>query len=383
VEEKGLLTAFPVVLGEEGPEWTPLDPKGVTRLIEAVEKKGLRSPLTINALEALTEPGPMLPYDIENLMRMVLKPVQYTLWKEEWLTELKRVIAAAQDDPGHPVHGTDLMRLMGSAAGMATLRAQLAQLRPGELIATTDVAIGAFRKFACRAEPSTPWSEIAQGPTESFQEFADRLIKAVERSDLPRAVHGPVIVDCLKQRSLDDVKTLLRAAPGKISTPGEIIRYVLDKQKTTPLTNEGLAAAITNVMAVTSRPLRAAESYRGPCFQCGQFGHNKAQCPIPVDNEKGGPCFRCGQFGHIKAQCRAMKYGERDRVICQLCGKGGHTARQCRSVRVEQQGNNWGRVTQAQGPSQSSRDGPSMTPTSSLTVMPAPNLKFLTRPLWH
>ena len=200
---------------------------------------------------------------------------------------------------------------------------------------------------------------------------------------MPRAVHGPVIVDCLKQRSLDDVKTLLRAAPGKISTPGEIIRCVLDKQKTTPLTNEGLAAAITNVMAVTSRPLRAAESYRGPCFQCGQFGHNKAQCPIPVDNEKGGPCFRCGQFGHIKAQCRAMKYGERDRVICQLCGKGGHTARQCRSVRVEQQGNNWGRVTQAQGPSQSSRDGPSMTPTSSLPVMPAPNLKFLTCPPWH
>lgn len=41
VEEKGLLTAFPVILGEEGPEWIPLDPKGVTRLIEAVEKKGL------------------------------------------------------------------------------------------------------------------------------------------------------------------------------------------------------------------------------------------------------------------------------------------------------------------------------------------------------
>src|SRR5699024_283512 len=145
-------------------------------------------------------------------MRMVLKPVQYTLWKEEWLTELKRVIAAAQDDPGHPVHGTDLMRLMGSAAGMATLRAQLAQLRLGELIATTDAAIGAFRKFTHSAEPSTPWSEIAQGPTESFQEFTDRLIKAVEGSDLPRAVHGPVIVYCLKQRSLDDVKTLLCAA---------------------------------------------------------------------------------------------------------------------------------------------------------------------------
>jgi len=74
------------VIGEEGPEWAPLDPKGFRRLIE---KKGLTSPLTLNVLESLTESGPMLPYDIENLMHMVLKPVQYTLWKEEWSTEFK------------------------------------------------------------------------------------------------------------------------------------------------------------------------------------------------------------------------------------------------------------------------------------------------------
>lgn len=302
-EEKGLVTAFPVVIGEEGLEWAPLDPKEVTRLIEAVEKKALRPPLTLNALEALTESGPMLPYDTENLMHMVLKPVQYTIWKEEWLTELKQVVAAAQDNPGHPVHGTNMLRLTGSAAGMSTSRVHLAQLHPGELLATTDAAIGAFRNFARSTEPSTHWLGIAQGPIESFQEFADRLMKAVEGSDLPRAVHGPVIVDCLKQRSLEDIKTLLRAAPGKISTPGEVIRYVLDKQKSTPLTNEGLAAAITNVMAVTSRPLRAAESSRGPCCRCGRFGHTKAQCTVPMDNEKGGPCVRCGQFGHIKVQC--------------------------------------------------------------------------------
>ena len=213
------------------------------------------------------------------------------------------MVAAALDDRGHPVHGTDMLRLTGSAADMATPCTQLAQLHPGELLATTDAAMGAFRKFSRSTEPSTPWSEITQGPTESFQEFADRLIKVVEGSDLPRAVHGPVIVDCLKQRSLEDIKTLLRAAPGKISTPGEVIRYVLDKQKSTPLTNEGLAAAITNVMAVTSRPLRAAESSRGPCCRCGRFGHTKAQCTVPMDNEKGSPCVRCGQFGHIKVQC--------------------------------------------------------------------------------
>ncbi|XP_031464965.1 endogenous retrovirus group K member 5 Gag polyprotein-like [Phasianus colchicus] len=293
LQERGLVTIFPVVVGEEGPEWVPLDPKGIALLIEEIEKKGLKSPLTLNALEALTEPGHTLLYDIENLICMALKPVQYTLSKEEWLIELRWVIAAAQNNPGHPVHGTNMLRLTGSATGMVTPRGQLAQLCPGELIATTDAALGAFRRFACHAEPSTPWTEIIQGPTESFQDFANRLIKAVEGSDLPRAVHGPVIVDCLKQKSLEDIKNLFHVAPGEITTQGEIIKYVLDKQKSTPLTNEGLAAALADAMAVASMSPK-------------------------------GPCFQCGQYGHIKTQCNAIKDGERDSVSCQLCGRGGH-----------------------------------------------------------
>ena len=226
------------------------------------------------------------------------------------------MVAAALDDRGHPVHDTDMLRLTGSAADMATPCTQLAQLHPGKLLATTDAAMGAFRKFSRSTEPSTPWSEITQGPTESFQEFADRLIKVVEGSDLPRAVHGPIIVDCLKQRSLEDIKTLFRSAPGKISTPGEVIRYVLDKQKSTPLTNEGLTAAITNAMAVASMPPRAAEPSKSPCFRCGQFHHTKVQCNAPRDEERSSPCFWCGQFGLIKVQCKAMKYRERGRITC-------------------------------------------------------------------
>ena len=46
-EEKGLANpaAFPVVVSDEGPIWVPLDPKGITRVLEAVEKKGFYIPL--------------------------------------------------------------------------------------------------------------------------------------------------------------------------------------------------------------------------------------------------------------------------------------------------------------------------------------------------
>ncbi|XP_019467602.1 uncharacterized protein LOC109365377 [Meleagris gallopavo] len=35
-------SAFPAIVGEEGLQWVPLDPKGVSCLAEAIEKKGLR-----------------------------------------------------------------------------------------------------------------------------------------------------------------------------------------------------------------------------------------------------------------------------------------------------------------------------------------------------
>ncbi|XP_031467296.1 uncharacterized protein LOC116240846 [Phasianus colchicus] len=227
-EEKGLANpaAFPVVVSDEGPIWVPLDPKGITRVLEAVEKKGLKSPLTMNALENLTAQGPLLPYDIENLMRMVLKPVQYTLWKEEWQARLRQLLVIVQNDPANVLRNSDLQRLMGSAPGLLTAQAQVIHLRPGELIATSDAALEAFRRLARNAEPSTPWTEITQGPTESFQDFANRLIKTVEGSDLPRAVHSPVILDCLYQKSSGDIRALLRAAPERFHTPGEAIKYI-------------------------------------------------------------------------------------------------------------------------------------------------------------
>ena len=66
----------------------------------------------------------------------------------------------------------------------------------------------------------------------------------------PEIGQGPVIMDYLQQQGQLEVRELLRTAP-QLSTPGEMIKYILDKQKTTSLTNEGLAAAI--VAAVGAR----------------------------------------------------------------------------------------------------------------------------------
>ncbi|XP_052530066.1 uncharacterized protein LOC128076442 [Tympanuchus pallidicinctus] len=190
----GVALTLPVVMRPEGPAWIPLDSKAVTRLADLVKSKGLRSPVTMAAVEALMASS-LLPYDVVNLMHVILEPVQYTLWHDEWDRLLEAVVAAATRDPRHPANGqrrgdrTNLARLQGRADGMVgSPEGQAAMLRAGELAAVTAAALQALRELAKVAEPVLPWADIKQGPSESFSDFANRLIHAVEGSDLPREI---------------------------------------------------------------------------------------------------------------------------------------------------------------------------------------------------
>ena len=167
------------------------------------------------------------------------------------MAELGGRAGAAVVGPGCSLHGTGIQQLSGKAVGVASPQGQLAKLRPGELIAATDAVVEAFNKLVHKAEPPAPCTDITQGLNESFHSFADRLLAAAEGSDLLEPAQGPVIIDCLQQKSHDNVKALLRAHPSTLNTPGEVIQYVLDKLKVAPLTNEGLARA--TVVAVGPR----------------------------------------------------------------------------------------------------------------------------------
>lgn len=69
--------------------------------------------------------------------------------------------------------------------------------------------------------------------------------------------------------------------------------------------------------------------FSGACFNCGQEGHSKAECPEPP---KARPCFNCSEEGHTKAECTNPAVPREFSGTCRICEQQGHRASDCPSA---------------------------------------------------
>ncbi|KAL8734084.1 MAG: hypothetical protein Q9181_003329 [Wetmoreana brouardii] len=65
----------------------------------------------------------------------------------------------------------------------------------------------------------------------------------------------------------------------------------------------------------------------GKCFNCGEEGHNKAECTNP--RVFSGTCRVCSKEGHSARECP-----DKPAVVCRNCKEEGHITSECKNNKV-------------------------------------------------
>lgn len=278
---------------------TPINPKDIQAIVKAIADKGLNSAMVFTLIDGVFGGDDMLPYDIKQACRLIFDGAGMIVFQQEWEDNCTKQLAQVTG-ADHPLHGSNLQRLMGSDPTMITPQLKAQGMRAQEVTATR-AAREAIRT-ACRiiAKPS-PWSTIKQSESESFTQFVDRLQSVIDSSTLPAEAKGPVTAECLRQQCNSTTKDILRSLPAE-SSIADMIKHVA-KEEHLALIQAAVCTAITNMMV---------------CFKCGQAGHVTAHCPQlgdpstvlpPHQNRPKGPCWACGKRGHFAKECRSKTQG--------------------------------------------------------------------------
>ncbi|RMC04401.1 hypothetical protein DUI87_19222 [Hirundo rustica rustica] len=171
--------AMPVTYDAQdaNPRWERLDHEVVKDLMKAIHDNGLGSLYFKQLLKGPFNIYDLTPFDLKSLASMILTDSQFTIWEAKWRRALNELRDKYQ---GGANAGLTVAQLAGDPP--LDNPARQARLFPQEVLA--DIK-NAARKAMVQIPPTgvteSSYTDINQGPSESFTSFIDRLTQAVDR----------------------------------------------------------------------------------------------------------------------------------------------------------------------------------------------------------
>ncbi|XP_077642040.1 endogenous retrovirus group K member 8 Gag polyprotein-like [Lonchura striata] len=272
---------------------------------------GIDNRLVRRQVEAIIKHQELVPADIRTIFELLLGPTSYMLFLNKWQERLEeKQLRNMELSQGDPLRFATLAQLMGRGQYLDPQRqAALGACLLGQSQAA---ALEAFALLLQVGRPKQPYLQIRQAGGEPFLAFVDCIKEGVEIApDSPFNMKDTLVKEITVQNANANCKRLIAT----LST-GAMLMQIVEQCSQAPIEEEKEKAKIhaTALAAALTKAQKQGSGDRGStCFNCGQQGHIRKNCPVKGGKAQtpipSGPfvgyCHRCDKFGHQANECHS------------------------------------------------------------------------------